>query len=311
MRKGQWSGILLLVLAVASPDSLCAQPKVGEPRPMKEIYQDFRHAPLQEAFRLGGAPDANDVTRAEPDGLRITLPAVRRQHSPVEVRARFSLFGDFDVTGTYELLTAAEPAQGYGVGVALIIADSDKRDKFLKVSRLYRPEAGSVYYCEFWTRFPPKDFQSRAQPTKVRAGQLRLARDGARLRCLVADELGKDFSVLYELPNFGAEALAHLCFEVADGNSPNNPVDARLIDLRVRTETFPADRGAGPVPLPPQPPNIPVDDAGAPRASRASWLAAALCFLCTLLLAGVVTMFLVMRQRNAARNGDDEGQSAG
>ena len=53
---------------------------------------------------------------------------------------------------------------------------SAERLKFVKVSRLMRPEIGSVYYSEFWTREPPKDFQSRSKPTQVRAGQLRLVR---------------------------------------------------------------------------------------------------------------------------------------
>jgi hypothetical protein len=275
---------------------------------MKEIYQDFRGGnPLGDDFRLGGAADANAVAKFEPGGLRITLPAARPQHFPVEVCAKFSLFGDFDITGTYELLAAAQPTKGYGVGVALIVADSDKRDKFIKISRLMRPDEGSVYYSEFWTRFPPKDWQARPKKTNVRAGQLRLVRDGARLRCLVADEVGKDFTLIYERPNFGAEELAQLRFEVADGNSPNNPVDALLVDLRVRTEAFPPDQGAGPPRLPPQPVNA-VDDPGAgeARPARSGWLTAALCFVVTLLLAGAATVFLFMRQRDAARNGRDE-----
>jgi len=140
---------------------------------MKEMYQDFRGGKAFRAeFRLGGAADANMVTKVEPGGLRITLPAARPRHFPIEVCAKFSLFGDFDVTGTYELLSAAKPAKGYGVGVALIVANNDKRDKFVKVGRLMRPEIGSVYFSEFWTRKPPEAYQFGSQPTEVRAGQL-------------------------------------------------------------------------------------------------------------------------------------------
>ena len=56
-----------------------------------------------------------------------------------------------------------------GPNVALIVANSDKRDKFVKVARLMRPEKGSVYVSEFWTREPLKDYQFRWQPTEVRA----------------------------------------------------------------------------------------------------------------------------------------------
>jgi hypothetical protein len=299
-RRKRLAPILLMV--ALSPHAVRAQTPVAEPRPMKEIYQDFRNGtPLQSVFRLLVPADANTVVKPEPEGLRVTLPATRPKHFPVEIRGTFSLFGDFDVTGTYELLSAAEPAEGYGVGVALIVADSDKRNKFVKVGRLMRPQIGSVYYSEFWTREPPRDFQARSQPTKVRAGQLRLSRDGARLRCLVADEVGKDFMVIQELPNFGAEELSHLTFEVADGNSPNNPVDARLVDLRARMETLPPDKGAGPSQLPP----IVTDDAVAEvsRPASSGWRAALLGLVFAVLLAGAVTLFFWARQRDAARKG--------
>jgi len=126
---------------------------------------------------------------------------------------------------------------------------------------------------------------------------------GAHLRCLIADEVGKDFTVVFEVPNFGTEEMAQLRFEVTDGNSPNNPVDARLVDLRVRMHTFPPDKGAGPAPLPPQP-AIPVDNPApaAAQSSRSGWLAAACVagFIFTLLLAGVVALLVFLRQRNAS-----------
>jgi serine/threonine protein kinase len=210
-----------------------ASPPVPPPGGV-EVYQDFRQAqPLSSSFYLVG-PDVQTVARPEEGGLRLTLPAKRERHHPVAVQATLALCGDFEVTGSYEILSAQPPANGYGTGVSLNVADNDQRLKFAKSSRVYRPDEGSVYFAQYWSRGVRPDYKVRAMPSTVRTGKLRLERTGPTIRMLVADGLDPEFHEISRIPHFGTEDLAHLRFEVADSGEPGNPVDVRLLDLRVR-----------------------------------------------------------------------------
>ena len=88
-------------------------------------------------------PDLDDVVRPDPAGLRITLPADRPQNFAVAVVSKFSLVGDFEVTGSYELLSATQPKEGYGVGVCLWVATDPGRRKFAKVVPCCCPSKGA------------------------------------------------------------------------------------------------------------------------------------------------------------------------
>src|SRR5262245_1439987 len=91
---------------------LCATLLPGQPA-AKEYHRDFRGGrPLDSALKRIG-PDAQLVTRLEPEGLRITLPPGRKTPGqPVGVAAKFRLAGDFEITGVYELLSAEPPVKG-------------------------------------------------------------------------------------------------------------------------------------------------------------------------------------------------------
>jgi hypothetical protein len=217
--------------------------RAQEPAP-KEYYQDFRQKrPLLEAFRLTG-PDSAEVTKAEDEGLRITLPGERDHHWAVEVAPNFPLTGDFEMTGTYEILSGARPAKGYGVGVNLVVADNEKRKKFGKICRVYRVNEGSVHLTEYWA-----PYQLRSKKTEAKSGQLRLTRVGATMRYLVSDGPGEQFREIWFQKSFGVDDLHHVGFGVTDSGEPNNPVDARLIDLRIRMGVIPSEKAVDPAPL--------------------------------------------------------------
>src|SRR5262249_28486074 len=149
---------------------------------VKEYYQDFRNKrPLSGDFRLGG-PDPDNEMKLEDEGLRITLAADRPQNWVAEVHPNVPLIGDFEFTATYELLSAQQPVKGYGVGVNLTIQDKQQRKIFAKVSRVNRPNVGSVYFAEHW---PPYD--ARTRPSDAKSGQLRLTRVGETLYFLVSE----------------------------------------------------------------------------------------------------------------------------
>jgi hypothetical protein len=243
-RKGWAARLLLLCLALALPVYLLAEvlaqpaaPPANDKDGMVEVYQDFRHSrPLLPSFYMVG-PDHQTLARPEDGGLRITLPAEREPHHPISVQATLSLSGDFEVTGTYEILAAAQPAGGYGAGVSLNVANNDDRARFAKASRVNLPREGSVYCAEYWARSLRKDYQVWTKPTEAHVGKLRLVRTGPTIRMLVAegaDAADDAFQEIYRVPHFGAEDLGHLRFEVADSGQPGNPVDARLLDLKIR-----------------------------------------------------------------------------
>ena len=289
----------LLILSVGFLASPLADPAIShaQEQPTKEVYQDFRNKrPLLESLRLAG-PDIASATKAEDEGLRITLPAERDHHWPVEVVLNFPATGDFEMTGTYELLAGERPAKGYGVGVSLMLADNEKRKKFAKVSRLMRAKEGSVHLTEYWT-----PYQVKSTKTEAKAGQLRLVRVGPSLRYLVSDGPGQAFREIWYQKNFGAEDLHYVRFGVTDSGEPGNPVDARLIDLRIRMGEIVPDKALEPATLPAPAPlaePAPVPTEPTSKSGTKTWLAILL-FLglgVTLAFAIGLSAWLLLRNR--------------
>jgi hypothetical protein len=248
--RPEWAVLVVVALVtLALSHGLLGQavPETGR-EPVKEFYQDFRGAqPLHPALKLVG-PDADEVARPEAEGLRITLPATRPVNQPVEVVATFTVSGDFEITGTFELLSADHPTKGYGVGVSLNVADSDARNDFVKVARAKLVQAGSVFHSESWSGGPGNNYRKRTKPTEARLGQLRLVRKGAGIRYQAAEGLGGDFQEIDAQDQFGTEDMAHVHFVVADSGTPGNAVDARLVDLRIRAANLIPDPTAGAAP---------------------------------------------------------------
>ncbi|HTU23033.1 MAG TPA: DUF1583 domain-containing protein [Gemmataceae bacterium] len=289
-------GLSLFPLAQAAP------PEQAPPAPeaaLRQFYQDFRGSqPLHPALQLRG-PDAEEVSKFEAEGLRITLPATRPVNHPVEVVTTFALSGDFDVTATYELLSASRPDKGYGVGVGLNIADTNARDKFAKVSRCMLARGGSVYLSEYWDHASAKSYQTRTKPTTSRIGQLRLVRKGSALHCLAADGMGGGFQEIYSQPEFGTEDMAYLHFAVVDSGRPGNAVDAHLIDLKIRAASFDPDPGAADFIPDPNPDSAPASESGHKSGSK-KWLAALA--IMGLLAVSILVVCLVVRRRRRPGN---------
>ncbi len=217
-------GLFLLLQAAPPPEK---QPSATE------VYCDFRGGrPLPSSFTLEG-PDADKVIKREENGLRITLPATRRSNAPVGVVANFAVAGNFEITGTYEFLSADRPPDGNGVGVALNVATDDNLTKFGKVSRFLRPDQGDVYQTEFWIKGQPDSGQHTFTPTTARAGQLRFVRKGSTLHFLVAEGPENKFEEINRR-EFTREDLQLVRFVVNNSGSPAG-VDVRLIDLRIHS----------------------------------------------------------------------------
>ncbi len=75
----------------------------------QEFYQDFRGGgSVHHALTLFG-PYRDRAMQQEPRGLRITLPARRRDTAPVGFTPKFRISGDFEITVGYEILSAKPP----------------------------------------------------------------------------------------------------------------------------------------------------------------------------------------------------------
>lgn len=235
-------GLALFPLGQAVPQG--QTPPAAEAT-LREFYQDFRKSQaLHPSLALEGPDDVGELCRFGPEGLRITLPAGRPINNPAEVVSSFSISGDFEITGTYELLSATRPAKGYGVGITLNIADTRKRNKFAKIVRNVLPRKGSVFQGQYWVNGPRHDSQERTKPTASRIGQLRLVRQGAALRFLAADGLEGDFQEILSLKTFCTDDMGHVLLGVTDSGSPGFAVDARLLDFKIRAAKFIPDPAA-------------------------------------------------------------------
>ncbi len=247
-RRGPRGVGLLVVLLLGVPGlavalGLLAQQPPAPSQP-EDFYQDFRGSKMpQPPLKLIG-PDADTVVRPENEGLRITLPVPRPSKDPVGVALQFPLVGDFEITASYELLSAQRPATGSGLAVALNLAVHNPY-KFTKLGRFVRPNEGNVYLAERHFRGPPPDTKWETEPTEARRGQLRVDRKGSTLRYFAADEPGNAFRQIYQA-DFGVDDIEVVRFIVNNNDSPA-AVDARLVDLRIRSgfSSGPSDGSAG------------------------------------------------------------------
>jgi hypothetical protein len=253
------------------------------------VFQDFRGSRMPLVpFHLDG-PDAAAVTRAEEAGLRITLPADRNQPpwAAVGIVPSFRLGGDFDVIGTYELLSNERPGHGRGVGVALWLATAwVNNTKFAAISRFLLSGAygGDTYTATWWVDEPNgPNSGSEALPTTARAGQLRLIREGPIVRFLAANQGAGEFREVARA-NFGADDLV---LRFAVNNASPTRVDARLVSLWIRADRM--------TPIDPPPPGA--DQATIPVQGHAwkTWVALGL------VLTLALGLFLVVRQSRPAR----------
>ena len=284
-------GHLSALLLLTATAQLSAQP------PAKDVYQDFRNkSPVGNAFYLGGLNPDEEIKPAN-EGILITLPAARAQHLIAEVNVHPPIVGDFEFTVTYEILSAQRPAKGYGVGVNLTMSTVAEPKKFGKLCRVLRPGEGSVFLAESWPMYQNKVVNSEAM-----AGQLRLARIGPALHFLVSAGAGQEFQPIWELKDYGQDDIGYAGFQVTDSGEPGNPVQARLIDLRMRSSPPQRDKLIAPAALavPPAPvANPPVQAA----AGGSRWLTTILIvavLLVILLVVAFAMSWLFMRQKAVA-----------
>jgi len=278
---------------MAMPAFVLAQPPAGN-----HYYQDFRKkAELIDELKHFGA-DMDDVSKKEDAGLRVTLTAKREWKGAVGIQTTIPLTADFEITAGYEIIAMERPPLGSpGVGVAINIANEPDMQNFGKLGRFMLFKYGSVHLAESWHRDLPKDNPLRVwktEPTEAKSGRIRLKRESDIVHYLSADGLDQEFREL-DSREFNERDIKLVRLLVTNNNSPAL-IDARLVDLRIRTGLGPNQANA-PV-APPKIANAAPDNG--PRASAdAGWLT-------VILLAGgagivvcfaLVAVWLLLRSR--------------
>jgi hypothetical protein len=253
----------------------------------EDFYQDFRAGQgLREPMKLLGE-DFDTWTKRDEQGLRITLTGKPEPRSLGVDLPDLHLTGDFEITATYEFLSSEKPAQGNG-GIALTIGTLEKK-VYAKVGRFLRAVQGSVHEADFWLggdRARTQNYQWA--PTEARTGQLRLARKGPTLFHLAADGPGREFQEIGR-NEVGDDTVMRVRYFVGWNVSPT-PVDARLVDLRIRSGT----------------PVTPPTSAGPLQVRGKGWLAVML-LLALVLFALAVLLFLVYSRRREQTRAAEPG----
>src|SRR5262249_11352616 len=134
-----------------------------------ELYQDLRgESELRPGLKwMGGG---GKYRSPAPEGLGGTVAAMRRDLNPIRGGGRFQLEGDFEVVGTYELLSADRPTKGYGVGVDLFIEVGPERRRLAKVARYNTVARGHVYLAQITDRDRPAATPAKRTATTETSG---------------------------------------------------------------------------------------------------------------------------------------------
>jgi hypothetical protein len=246
MRRG--SAVFLMSLAYVaafttsaraqSPDDDALQPKIEAQT--KVFSHDFRNnEALDKNFRFA-PPSAAERFKFEPEGLRITLPADVKKPATVGVVLEEKVRGDFEITIAYEFLQVDKPKNGGGTGFEFYLMTDTSTKEALAFDRRIRTSGQDTYSCGRLTTnngkrgsLPGTNFKDL--PAVGKQGQMRITRVGNIAILSVAEEMSKDFRVLYSVP-LGPEDLTLVRFAANPGGSVTT-IDLRLLDVQVRSGT--------------------------------------------------------------------------
>ncbi len=205
----------------------------------EEFYQDFRGGASIHPILSQFGPDSARAIRQEAEGLRITLPAGRKDRSAVGVAPRFRISGDFEITVGYEILAADTPSGGLGAGVKVWGKIASEEFQAMTLAHLIRPKEGSGFVAIFAHESDGKRvFKTESLATDAKRGRLRLARTGSELSFLVAEGEGETFDELQRV-TVGTSDVVALRIPASTANDPSG-LSIRLLDLRIRADDLPA-----------------------------------------------------------------------
>jgi serine/threonine protein kinase len=207
----------------------------GKPGELREVlFHDFRNPPAPPSFTFWGDPEGKFL-KAEPEGMRITLPATYvHPFGGIGYLIEQDFQGDFEVTATVEVLHADPPQIGYGVGVVLVVNKAaPAHGEWASLGRQKRAQSGEVLYSATGQDLPP-GYEGVEEPCTDRMGKLRLKRTGTTLSYLWAPgPKAETFRTLHRC-DFGLEPIKSVRLTAVTGRQPCK-VDVRLIDVQIRS----------------------------------------------------------------------------
>lgn len=212
----------------------------AEPATLKlDFQQDLRgRLPNDQVLRRIG-PFARQGIKAEPAGLRITVPGGHTNAEPTGLATRFGIRGDFEITVAFALLQADRPTGGRGLGLTLELVLESESPIGLVFGRLRRPKEGDVFAIR--SERPPTNDEPAGESPVLAArtwfGKLRVQRMGSSVSCLAADGKATDLQEVGQV-ELGRTDVRQVRV-LADTGGAAGGLSVRLGSLRIRAEELP------------------------------------------------------------------------
>ncbi len=186
---------------------------------------------LDSRFSRYGFTPTRTIAR-ENRHVRFKLPPLK-DVGQTGIYSYFAMAGDFEVEGSFDLLTLTEPTKGYGASVGIAL-DTEGPAGQLQFARGQRVKEFPSYLI---TRAIPKDkemtYDTQRFAAKAKSGKFVLKRQNADLTILVSE--GKDdMTELAKIP-FTTATVRKIRLFADTGGSPTS-LDGRIGNLKVRAE---------------------------------------------------------------------------
>jgi hypothetical protein len=248
----------------------------------QKYAQSFQGQAKPERWDYTG-PFADRCVHFERTGLRIALPTGwKNERGSTGLNLPATVQGNFEITATFELLDAPEPADaGHpATRISLGIYKNTQRANVATVSRIISSSSGDVFVA--WQSLS-SDVAGKSErfgngTTDAKVGRLRLVRDGGDLYYCIAEGPGGEFHTLRKFA-FGSEDLKDIRLIGSTGGE-KALVDVRFTDLLIRADGLP-DLAA------PRDDAVPGGEVAQPAPPSRAWMAA------TAIIGGAVFVFLL------------------
>jgi hypothetical protein len=209
-----------------------------------EFAHNFRGGAMPPAERMAlvGMDPMVEATPEE-EGLRIKI-LPNRGKDGVGMQTQFPLTGDFEITASYEILSADKPTKGYGVGFNVSISPADWQKKRAGLARYWTVQKKSGFQPTMMMAGPEPVREFAWEDSETMKGQLRLRREGANLLYLINEDLGQPLREIFRCA-YGTESVDAVRFVANPGTSPA-ALDVRLLDVRMLWGKLPEHAATAP-----------------------------------------------------------------
>ena len=171
-----------------------------------------------EKLQFFGGDIPTRYCQQDTTGIRIKIPSDADLES-CGIETRFTLRGNFILSGEYSVINLPRPPSGFGAGLTLALVAKD--GKAASLQRIHRQEGDQVFVAHRAQKDPKGKTQHTVelQNAKNSRGKLRIRREGQKLEYFVVDGEGADFTKIWET-DFSSADVSQLHFGAQTGKSP-------------------------------------------------------------------------------------------